>query len=62
MFTVLRNGDPGEFADLTDVLEEAKVDDPVYVTARGWMTVGDLRWEMPTGLAGAHPPAEGRLG
>ena len=41
-----------EFADLIDVLKEAAAEDPVYVPARGWMTVGDLRWELPPGLAG----------
>jgi hypothetical protein len=45
MFTVLRNGDRTEFAHLIDVLREATADDPVYVATRGWMTVGDLRWE-----------------
>jgi hypothetical protein len=62
MFTLLRNGHPCEFADLIDVLEEATADDPVYDTDRGWMTVGDLRWQLPTGFDGGSPLVDGRLG
>ena len=32
--------------DLNDVLRIARADDPVYVATRGWMLVGDLRWDM----------------
>ena len=60
MFTILRNGDRTEFAELTDVLQEATVDDPVYVPTRGWMTVGDLRWDMASGREAARHPGTGR--
>jgi hypothetical protein len=49
MFTLLNNGDQTEVDDLLDVLKLARPDEPVYVSGRGWMTVGDLRWEMTAG-------------
>jgi hypothetical protein len=44
----LTNGDRSRFDDLNDVLRIARPDDPVYVATRGWMLVGDLRWDMTT--------------
>ena len=35
--------------DLLD-LRLARPDEPVDVSGRVWMTVGDLRWEMTTGV------------
>jgi hypothetical protein len=29
-----------------EVVWVARAEDPVYVTGRGWMTVGDLSWDM----------------
>jgi hypothetical protein len=46
MFTLLTNGDRSQLDDLNDVLRIARADDPVYVASRGWMLVGDLRWDM----------------
>ena len=46
MFTLLTNGDRRQLDDLNDVLRIARADDPVYVASRGWMLVGDLRWDM----------------
>jgi len=46
MFTLLTNGDRSQLDDLNDVLRIARADDPVYVATRGWMLVGDLRWDM----------------
>ena len=46
MFTLLTNGDRSQLDDLNDVLRIARPDDPVYVATRGWMLVGDLRWDM----------------
>ena len=46
MFTLLTNGDRRQLDDLNDVLRIARADDPVYVATRGWMLVGDLRWDM----------------
>ena len=46
MFTLLTNGDRSRLDDLNDVLRIARADDPVYVATRGWMLVGDLRWDM----------------
>jgi hypothetical protein len=48
MFTLLTNGDRSRLDDLNDVLRIARPDDPVYVATRGWMLVGDLRWDMTT--------------
>ena len=46
MFTLLTSGDRSQLDDLNDVLRIARADDPVYVATRGWMLVGDLRWDM----------------
>ena len=47
MFTLVTNtGGRTQLDDLTEVLRVACTDDPVYVTGRGWMLVGDLRWDM----------------
>jgi hypothetical protein len=46
MFTLLTNGQRRQLDDLNDVLRIARADDPVYVATRGWMLVGDLRWDM----------------
>jgi xanthine dehydrogenase molybdopterin-binding subunit B len=48
MFTLLRNGNETHLDTLLDVVQIAHADDPVYVPGRGWMTVGDLRWDMDT--------------
>ena len=46
MFTLLRNGDQTQLDTLLEVVQVARADDPVYVPGRGWMSVGDLRWDM----------------
>ena len=46
MFTLLTNGQRRQLDDLNDVLRIARADDPGYVATRGWMLVGDLRWDM----------------
>ena len=46
MFTLLRNGDQTQLDTLIEVVRLAHPDDAVYVSGRGWMTVGDLRWDM----------------
>jgi hypothetical protein len=46
MFTLLRNGDPTQMDTLLEVVRVARPEDPVYVSGRGWMTVGDLSWDM----------------
>jgi hypothetical protein len=56
MFTVLRDGASAQFDDLNEVLRLAQSDDPVYVDARGWMLVGDLRWNMMAGWVDRRPP------
>ena len=56
MFTLLNDGASVEYDDLNEVLRLARSDDPVYVDARGWMLVGDLRWNMMAGGADRRPP------
>ena len=51
MFTVLRNGDPTQLDTILEVVRVAHPEDPVYVSGRGWMTVGDLRWDMDATVA-----------
>ena len=46
MFTLLRNGDQTQLDTLIEVVRLAHPDDAVYVSGRGWMTVGDLSWDM----------------
>ena len=48
MFTLLRNGDQTQLDTLLEVARVARADDPVYVPGHGWMTIGDLRWDMDT--------------
>jgi len=48
MFTLLRNGDHTQLDTLLEVVRVARPDDAVYVSGRGWMTVGDLSWDMDT--------------
>ena len=48
MFTLLRNGDQTQLETLIEVVRLAHPDDAVYVSGRGWMTVGDLSWDMDT--------------
>ncbi len=55
MFTLLRNGASAVYDDLDEVLRLARSDDPVYVDTRGWMLVGDLRWNMMAGAANHRP-------
>jgi len=52
MFTLLHDGDQTQLDTMVQVVRVARPDDPVYVPGRGWMTVGDLRWDM-TGAAEA---------
>lgn len=54
MFTLLRDGDQTQVDTLLEVVLVADPQDPVYVFGRGWMTVGDLRWDMNT-TAGDGP-------
>ena len=56
MFTLMKDGACTQFDDLNDVLRLAQSDDPVYVDARGWMLVGDLRWNMMAGEGERRPP------
>ena len=56
MFIVMRDGASAEYDDLNEVLRLAQSDDPVYVDARGWMLVGDLRWNMMAGGTDRRPP------
>jgi len=56
MFIVMRDGASAEYDDLNEVLRLAQSDDPVYVDARGWMLVGDLRWNMMPGGGDRRPP------
>ena len=56
MFTLMRDGARAEYDDLDEVLRLAQSDDPVYVEARGWMLVGDLRWNMMAGGGDRRPP------
>jgi hypothetical protein len=56
MFTLMKDGACTQFDDLNDVLRLAQSDDPVYVDARGWMLVGDLRWNMMAGGGDRRPP------
>ncbi len=58
MFILMRNGERTKFEDLTDVLRIAQADDPVYVATRGWMSVGDLRWNMMAGSANGQPSGD----
>ena len=51
MFTLLRNGDQTQLDTILEVVQAARADDPVYVPGRGWMSVGDLRWEMTADAA-----------
>jgi hypothetical protein len=55
MFILMRDGARAEYEDLDEVLRLAQSDDPVYVEARGWMLVGDLRWNMMAGAANHRP-------
>jgi len=55
MFTVFSHGRRSEFADITDVVLLATVEDPVYVPERGWMLVGDLQLDMIPGWADIRP-------
>ena len=56
MFTLMKDGACTQFDDLNDVLRLAQSDDPVYVDARGWMLVGDLRWNMMASEGERRPP------
>ena len=56
MFILMRNGASAAYDDLFEVLSLAHSDDPVYVDARGWMLVGDLRWNMMAGGGDRRPP------
>ena len=51
MFTIVKDGHQRQFDDLAEVLLLADLDDPVYVSTRGWMLVGDLRVNMMPGWA-----------
>jgi hypothetical protein len=55
MFTLMLDGASAEYDDLNEVLRLARSDDPVYVHTRGWMLVGDLRWNMMAGEANRRP-------
>ena len=46
MFTLLRNGGKTKLDTVLEVVRVARPDDAVYVSGRGWMTVGDLSWDM----------------
>ena len=46
MFTLLHDGDQTQLDTLLEVVRVARPDDPVYVPGRGWMTVGNLSWDM----------------
>jgi hypothetical protein len=48
VFTLPSNGDQTNLDTVLEVVRVAHPDDPVYVSGRGWMTVGDLRWDMDT--------------
>ena len=56
MFILMRDGARAEYEDLDEVLRLAQSDDLVYVEARGWMLVGDLRWNMMAGGGDRRPP------
>lgn len=56
MFTVMNDGASAQYDDLNEVLRLTQSDDPVYVDARGWMLVGDLRWNMMAGGEDRRPP------
>ena len=56
MFTLPRNGDQNDLDTVLEVAQVAHPDDPVYVSGRGWMTVGDLRWGMDTATGDPREP------
>ena len=60
MFTLLGKGGQTELDNLLEVVRVARTDDPVYVSGHGWMTVGDLRWDMTAADAEPTPPDPGR--
>ena len=60
MFTLLHVGDQTHLDTLLEVVRVARPDDPVYVPGRGWMTVGDLRWDMTADAAARSGTVNGR--